>query len=995
MVMPALLGGFLRRDVNNVYYQYVLVNQKKAGIIGAARSNEAVLLGPRIRGKQQVGKKVVITRFSSKEVSKGLMKMNLRMKIGSPRAHPADRGGCAIRKLTIRNRSQRIDSLHHTKTEGNLRKLTLSSDTFCPVNKGSTYKTRCDKIKTKQTRSNLWVKTRNKKSTKIGKPFSFLGKPAKPAKQCCLERSNHVFEQHGNLVKRYDTLISKAFSPTNWSGKNSKIKKLNLRGCYKQRFSHSSAFKISLSRPDGSNGGKIAEKANASSNVLDKVKKKKVQRYGQQSLFTLTNLPNLEFVSKLNSVLHHKFTQLCYNFLVTKVRYYASQNLSTLFGLPIRWPLLAGSKRLEEDQNTIGNRVCNKILLKQEPLNWPKEVEIKDIELRVYNKQIELCKIAKIQGVHSAQVKRLQDIMIRSLDSRIVAVAKVGQGSKINNKEYKMAMVSRLKNAQGLKLLGGAVIGRAALNLIKLVLEPLVEMKSDNHSYGFRKYRSAKNAIAIARAQLRTGAEMEKKWILNANIEGFFHNINHQWLLDNVPLPAKYKQLFEQWLKIGNVYYNKYQNFFYHTDYPMMTPNPSLPNKLSEIMPSILVNFSLDGLETTIYGSLKSLTKSKELRFMVKTKTGSKRLSSKLFTVRFANNLVLTARSKNLIVKYVIPAIKEFLKERGLKFTKTELFTLSDEKSQLNFLGYVFKYNSHWKPKKPFVFKHSGESAIAVYPSREKVKEVNKKLKKIISKSQNLTAYSLISKLNPIIRVWSNYFNIGNCSRYRDYVRQGLYRNTWSWCKKKHNRWGKKLIAKRYFLTQKDNKDHEESISSPNFGLCSQTRRGKRKEKEGVENKIKKRNLVSFKGRLWTFRGIANSLSRYSESKKKIIYLQDPSNTCAVLASKHYIIPKKLQNVHAFSSDYIKLIDFQVSINLKSEGPRGTLKQKLLKRDNLCCGCKKIITPMDIINGCIHIHHVKPIAKKGSKSNINNLTLMHSWCHRNYDHNTPNNYPDF
>lgn len=43
--------------------------------------------------------------------------------------------------------------------------------------------------------------------------------------------------------------------------------------------------------------------------------------------------------------------------------------------------------------------------------------------------------------------------------------------------------------------------------LIKLILEPLVEATSDPHSYGFRPYRSAKNAIASARVILQSGSE--------------------------------------------------------------------------------------------------------------------------------------------------------------------------------------------------------------------------------------------------------------------------------------------------------------------------------------------------------------------------------------------------------------------------------------------------------------------------------------------------------
>lgn len=77
--------------------------------------------------------------------------------------------------------------------------------------------------------------------------------------------------------------------------------------------------------------------------------------------------------------------------------------------------------------------------------------------------------------------------------------------------------------------------------LINLVLEPLVEMTSDRHSYGFRKYRSAKMAIGAVRKQLGSTPEYYDKYVLDADIKGFFDNISHEWLLQNVPMEATLK----------------------------------------------------------------------------------------------------------------------------------------------------------------------------------------------------------------------------------------------------------------------------------------------------------------------------------------------------------------------------------------------------------------------------------------------------------------------
>jgi RNA-directed DNA polymerase len=63
--------------------------------------------------------------------------------------------------------------------------------------------------------------------------------------------------------------------------------------------------------------------------------------------------------------------------------------------------------------------------------------------------------------------------------------------------------------------------------LLNLVLEPLVEMNSDRHSYGFRKFRSAKMAIGALRVNLRSNPDHYNKYVLDADIEKFFDTISH------------------------------------------------------------------------------------------------------------------------------------------------------------------------------------------------------------------------------------------------------------------------------------------------------------------------------------------------------------------------------------------------------------------------------------------------------------------------------------
>lgn len=86
-----------------------------------------------------------------------------------------------------------------------------------------------------------------------------------------------------------------------------------------------------------------------------------------------------------------------------------------------------------------------------------------------------------------------------------------------------------------------------------LVLEPLVECSSDYNSFGFRKSKGPKIAVGVVRGifkiindeylkysflrqqkkEIRI-VKHEVKWVLNGDIESFFNNISHEYLLKNL-----------------------------------------------------------------------------------------------------------------------------------------------------------------------------------------------------------------------------------------------------------------------------------------------------------------------------------------------------------------------------------------------------------------------------------------------------------------------------
>jgi retron-type reverse transcriptase len=207
-------------------------------------------------------------------------------------------------------------------------------------------------------------------------------------------------------------------------------------------------------------------------------------------------------------------------------------------------------------------------------LNRSKELTIIEkviIQKDVLKKQIELVKLAEQLGTYDKKVLNLQLRLVKSKLFRLWATILVKENFQnvdnvvFDNSESILDLVEYLRDVvyhpKKYKVL--SKVGKRSLvipsikdqclkTLINLVLYPLVELTSDPNNYGFRLYRDSKMAIAAVRSQLRTidqdknmkgilrrtkhfsefrksGLYLksnEQKFLLNANIQGFFKNHN-------------------------------------------------------------------------------------------------------------------------------------------------------------------------------------------------------------------------------------------------------------------------------------------------------------------------------------------------------------------------------------------------------------------------------------------------------------------------------------
>lgn len=397
-------------------------------------------------------------------------------------------------------------------------------------------------------------------------------------------------------------------------------------------------------------------------------------------------------------------------------------------------------------------------------INWNK------IKQNVNQMQTRIVKAVK--AGNKEKVRSLQRLLARSLSGKLLAVKRVSgnkgkrtagvdnklldtpvkkwlQVCHLNRKCYKPKPLKRLyipkKNGKKRPLGIPVMHDRTEQALELLGLEPVSECTSDNHSYGFRKKRSAQDAIGACFNALR--GDGSSHWILEGDIKGCFDHISHDWMIEHIPMDKRKMGL---WLKSG--YLEK--EMFYPTE--KGTPQGGI------ISPT-LANMALDGIQNLL-----------STRF---------RKQDKVHMVRYADDFIITGKTDTLLSDQIKPLIVQFLNERGLELSaeKTRISHIDDG---FNFLGFNIR-----KYKRKLLIK----------PSKSSIASVKKNIKEIVAANKAAKTVNLIGKLNLIIRGWANYYRHVVSQQIFDKIDHAIWKMTWQWAKRRHPNKPLKWVKSKYF----------------------------------------------------------------------------------------------------------------------------------------------------------------------------------------------------
>jgi RNA-directed DNA polymerase len=402
-------------------------------------------------------------------------------------------------------------------------------------------------------------------------------------------------------------------------------------------------------------------------------------------------------------------------------------------------------------------------------VNW-KSIIWKFVHRKVRRLQMRIAK-AVTEGRWN-KVKVLQYLLSRSIYAKLWAVKRVTSNKgkhtpgidgviwtsakdKLNatfslkRRGYKVQPLRRIyipkRNGKKRPLSIPTMYDRAMQALHKLTLAPIAETMADKNSYGFREGRSCADAVSAAFNAL--SKPNSATWIIEADITGCYDNISKEWLLNNIPMD---KQILEKWLNAGYV-----ENGI---TYPTIKGTPQ-----GGIISPTLANMTLDGLEKAVHSAVPR--------------------RSRVNFIRYADDFIITAKSKRLLKENVKPAVEEFLKQRGLTLAK-EKTKITYIKNGFSFLGQTFR-------------KHG--NTLHITPAKQGVLALLAKVGTIIRKYVSAPMPALIKKLNETLHGWANYHRHVVSADIFSLIDTYVYEQLWRMIKRRHSNKSKKWLSKKYW----------------------------------------------------------------------------------------------------------------------------------------------------------------------------------------------------
>jgi group II intron reverse transcriptase/maturase len=295
----------------------------------------------------------------------------------------------------------------------------------------------------------------------------------------------------------------------------------------------------------------------------------------------------------------------------------------------------------------------------------------------------------------------------------------------------------------GIPTIYDRVCQQAFLNRLEPIFEPLF----DDANFGYRKGRSAKDALRKVWRELKEGQE----WIVDADLRDFFGSVDHEKLLVLVSrrvADGRVLRIIKSILKAG----------CYAQDKTLPTDRGT---PQGGVISPLLSNILLTPFDWEMRKKGYSLT-------------------------RYADDWVVTCKSRSA-ARAALVAARQILEKLGV--------TLHGDKTRIvhvrhgfEFLGFKIKRGKQTSLRLPAEKIRSGivPGSLYAYPREKSIRHFKEQIRAKTRRKAPVKTEELIEQINPVIRGWGTYYCKAHVRKLFNQLNRWIVRRIWS---HRHKRW--------------------------------------------------------------------------------------------------------------------------------------------------------------------------------------------------------------